>query len=29
VRDHYLRPDDDARRARIREKFGLIGHDSG
>jgi hypothetical protein len=29
VRDHYLHPDDDARRERIRSKFALIDHDSG
>ena len=29
VRDHYLHPDDDARRERIAEKFELIEHDTG
>ena len=29
LRDHYLHPDDDARRERIRERFQLVEHDTG
>jgi hypothetical protein len=29
VLDHYLHPDDDARRERIRVKLELIEHDTG